>query len=54
MTSVKSQRIIGDNFIQISTGGDVEVLALGDVISDTEPALGIESLVSEFSFGSTE
>lgn len=54
MASVKSQGIIGDKFIQISPGGDEEYLASGAVISDTESALDIESLISKFAFGSTE
>lgn len=54
MASVKSQGIIGDKFIQLSPGGDDEILAPGEVISDTESALDIESLISKFAFGSTE
>lgn len=52
MASVKSQGIIGDKFIQISLGGDEEVLAEGDVIVDTESSVDIESLISKFAFGS--
>ncbi|MFN2353055.1 MAG: outer membrane lipid asymmetry maintenance protein MlaD [Desulfopila sp.] len=52
MASVKSQGIIGDKFIQISLGGDEEMLAEGDVIVDTESSVDIESLISKFAFGS--
>ncbi len=52
MASVKTQGIIGDKFIQITPGGDEELLQPGDTITDTESALDIESLVSRFAFGS--
>lgn len=54
IASVKSQGIIGDKFIQISLGGDEEMLAEGDMIVDTESSVDIESLISKFAFGSTE
>lgn len=54
MASVKSQGIIGDKFIQLSPGADLEYLAAGDTITDTESALDIESLISKFAFGSAE
>ena len=54
MASVKSQGIIGDKFIMLSPGADDELLAEGDVISDTESSLDIESLISKFAFGSAE
>lgn len=54
MASVKSQGIIGDKFIQLTTGGDEEMLAEGDVITDTESAVDLESLISKFAFGSVK
>lgn len=54
MASVKSQGIIGDKFIMLTPGGDEELLGPGDVITDTESALDIESLISKFAFGSAE
>lgn len=54
MASVKSQGIIGDKFIQLSPGGEEEYLAAGDVITDTESSLDIESLISKFAFGDAE
>lgn len=54
IASVKSQGIIGDKFIQISLGGDEEMLAEGDVIVDTESSVDIESLISKFAFGSAK
>ena len=54
MASVKSQGIIGDKFVQLSLGGDEENFKSGDVLSDTESSLDIESLISKFAFGSVE
>lgn len=54
MASVKSQGIIGDKYIQISLGGDEEIFAEGEVITETESAIDIESLISKFAFGSAE
>lgn len=54
IASVKSQGIIGDKYIQISLGGDLEVLGQGDMITDTESAIDIESLISKFAFGSAK
>lgn len=54
MASVKSQGIIGDKYIQLSLGGDEELLEEGGVIVDTESAVDIESLISKFAFGSAE
>ena len=51
IASVKSQGIIGDKFIQISLGGDEEILKEGDTITDTESAVDLESLISKFAFG---
>lgn len=54
IASVKSKGIIGDKFIQITLGGDEELFSEGDVITDTESAVDIESLISKFAFGDVE
>ena len=51
IASVKSQGIIGDKFIQITLGGDEELYKPGDVITDTESSVDLESLISKFAFG---
>lgn len=51
IASVKSKGIIGDKFIQISLGGDEEHFKEGDIITDTESAVDLESLISKFAFG---
>lgn len=54
MASVKSQGIIGDKYIQLSLGGDEDLLEAGGLIVDTESSLDIESLISKFAFGSAK
>ena len=54
IASVKSQGIIGDKYIQISPGGDPEVFKEGELLTDTESAVDIESLISKFAFGSAK
>jgi len=51
MASVKSQGLIGDKFIALSPGGDEEFLKNGEIITDTESSVDIESLISKFAFG---
>ncbi len=54
MASVKSQGLIGDKFIALSPGGDEEMFNDGDLLTDTESSVDIESLISKFAFGSVE
>jgi len=51
MASVKSQGLIGDKFIALSLGGNEESFKEGDILTDTESAVDIESLISKFAFG---
>jgi phospholipid/cholesterol/gamma-HCH transport system substrate-binding protein len=51
MASVKSQGLIGDKFIALSLGGDDEFFKEGDMLTDTESSVDIESLISKFAFG---
>jgi len=51
IASVKSKGIIGDKFIQISLGGDEKMFKSGDLITETESAVDLESLISKFAFG---
>ena len=54
IASVKSQGIIGDKYIQLSLGGAEKVLAEGELVTETESAIDIESLISKFAFGSAK
>ena len=51
MASIKSQGLIGDKYIQVTLGGDEESFQEGDVLTDTESAIDLESLISKFAFG---
>lgn len=54
IASVKSKGIIGDKVIQITLGGDTELFKEGEMITETESAVDIESLISKFAFGQVE
>ena len=54
MASVKSQGIVGDKYIQLTLGGDELFFAEGDLLTDTESAIDLESLISRFAFGSVK
>lgn len=51
IASIKTAGLIGDKYIKLSPGGSDEILASGDVITETESSLDIEELVSKFVFG---
>ncbi|GAB6095841.1 outer membrane lipid asymmetry maintenance protein MlaD [Desulfatiferula olefinivorans] len=53
IASVKTSGLIGDKFIMITPGGSGEMLDDGGMITETEPALDIEDLVSKYVFGGT-
>jgi phospholipid/cholesterol/gamma-HCH transport system substrate-binding protein len=54
IASVKTSGLIGDKYIKLSPGGSDEILADGDLITDTESALDIEELISKYAFGDLE
>jgi len=54
MASVKSQGIVGDKYIQLTLGGDDKLFAEGGVLTETESAVDLESLISKFAFGSVK
>lgn len=54
MASVKTQGIIGDKYIQLTLGADEKLFAEGDVLTETESAVDLESLISKFAFGSVK
>lgn len=51
IASIKTEGLIGDKFIKISQGGSDELLGSGDVLFETESAIDIEEMVSQFIFG---
>ncbi|HHO47406.1 MAG TPA: outer membrane lipid asymmetry maintenance protein MlaD [Desulfobacteraceae bacterium] len=54
IASVKSKGIIGDKYIQITLGGDEQVFAAGETMTDTESVVDLESLISKFAFGQVQ
>jgi phospholipid/cholesterol/gamma-HCH transport system substrate-binding protein len=51
IASVKTAGLIGDKYISLTPGGSDEVLRPEDIITETEPALDIEELISKYAFG---
>ncbi|AHF93619.1 ABC-type transport system involved in resistance to organic solvents, periplasmic component [Opitutaceae bacterium TAV1] len=54
MASIKTSGLIGDRYIALAPGGDDEFFKPGERITETEPAVDIESLISRFAFGSVD
>lgn len=54
IASIKTSGLIGDKYLAIAPGGDARMLAPGEVITETEPAVDLESLISRFAFGSVK
>ena len=51
IASIKTEGLIGDKYISIDAGGGGDLLADGDVITDTESPTDIMDLVSKYAFG---
>lgn len=51
IASIKTQGIIGDKFIKISPGGSGNLIKEGDLLFETESAIDLEDLISQFVFG---
>jgi phospholipid/cholesterol/gamma-HCH transport system substrate-binding protein len=51
IASVKTKGLIGEKYIQISPGGSDEIIPPGGMIQETEPAVDIEQLISNYVFG---
>lgn len=51
IASIKTSGLIGDKYVSLSLGGSETLLAQGDEITDTEPAVDIEGLISKYVFG---
>lgn len=52
IASVKTAGLIGDKYIKLTPGGSDEVLKPGGTITETEPAVDLEELISKYVFGS--
>ncbi|MFO8241385.1 MAG: outer membrane lipid asymmetry maintenance protein MlaD [Dissulfuribacterales bacterium] len=51
IASVKTSGMIGDKFIKITPGGSDSILEPGGTIIETESAVDLEELISEYIFG---
>jgi len=54
MVSIKTSGLIGDKFLAIAPGGEARMVAPGELLTETEPAVDLESLISRFAFGSVK
>jgi phospholipid/cholesterol/gamma-HCH transport system substrate-binding protein len=52
IASIKTSGLIGDTFIALAPGADSRNLPPGGMITDTESAIDLESLIRRFAFGS--
>jgi phospholipid/cholesterol/gamma-HCH transport system substrate-binding protein len=51
IASIKTEGLIGDKYLSIDPGGGGELLRPGGTITETQPALDIESLIGKYAFG---
>src|SRR5215471_550332 len=51
IASIKTSGLIGDKFIALAPGADSGSISPGGIITDTESAVDLESLISRFAFG---
>jgi phospholipid/cholesterol/gamma-HCH transport system substrate-binding protein len=51
IASIKTQGIIGDKFIKLSPGGSEMIVEEGGLLFETESAIDLEDLISQFVFG---
>jgi phospholipid/cholesterol/gamma-HCH transport system substrate-binding protein len=51
IASIKTSGLIGDKYVALAPGADNNNLAPGGMITDTEPAMDLESIISRFAFG---
>ena len=54
IASIKTSGLIGDKYVNISSGGSDVVLKPEDTITDTVSAVDLESLVSKYVFGGVD
>jgi len=52
IASIRTKGLLGERYIDITPGGDSELIKPGGVIHDTEPAMDMENLISKYVHGS--
>ena len=51
IASIKTEGLIGDKFVELDSGGGGDLLANGDIITDTNSPTSIMDLISKYAFG---
>ena len=51
IASIKTEGLIGDNYVSIDPGGSEEVLKPGGTIADTEAPIDLRELIGKYAFG---
>ena len=51
IASIKTKGLIGEKFVQISPGGSDRVIKPGGKITEVEPPIDLEELISKYVFG---
>ncbi len=51
IASIKTKGLIGQRYVVITPGGAEEIIPPGGRIRETQPAVGLEDLISQFVFG---
>ena len=51
IASIKTRGLIGEKYIEITPGGSEKIVPPGGRIRDTQPAVDLEELISNFVFG---
>ena len=54
IASIKTTGLIGDKYLALAPGADSRMLAPGELITETESAVDLESLISRFAFGNVK
>ncbi|MBF0609874.1 MAG: outer membrane lipid asymmetry maintenance protein MlaD [Magnetococcales bacterium] len=54
IASIRTKGLIGDRYIKISPGASERLMKAGERIIQTEPAINIEELISQFIHGSVK
>lgn len=51
IAAVKTRGVIGEKYVEIMPGGDEEMIGPGGKITETQPAIDVEELISSYVFG---
>jgi len=51
IASIRTSGLIGDRYVKITPGAGLENLKDGDFITETEPSINFEELISKYVFG---